>query len=73
MTEAEFLEKYGDVELEFNHCYKHSMTYTGRGLRVYGLAHYRGSFDRFMTIRKLHEELETFNFSIKEEEQNGQD
>tara|TARA_R110002049_G_scaffold309180_1_gene518150 strand:- start:32744 stop:32956 length:213 start_codon:yes stop_codon:yes gene_type:complete len=66
MTTDEFLNKHGETKCEFYNAYKHSFTYldVDGKFKIYGLAEYRGDFDKVMTVRDLWNEMDTFSFEF---------
>ena len=67
MTQTEFLEKYGNENLEFSNMYKYRVIYKNKELGIWcsGIIEYRSSIDKIETVNSISQEND-FDFGFIE-------
>jgi|688.fasta_scaffold169270_4 hypothetical protein len=65
ITEKEFLQKYGNVNVEFSSMYKNRATYKNEDLKIWcsGVLEYRDTIEKVETVNSIFN-LEYFQFGI---------
>ena len=65
MTQTEFLEKYGNENVEFSNMYKYRVIYKNVDLNIWcsGILEYRSSIDEIETVNSISQEND-FDFGF---------